>query len=227
MYENEKYDELNLKHIIQILRKRIKAILIVPIILAMAGAAVSVYIIHPVYESSTTIIVRQNKDSNEEISKTDVDLSKSLIYTYAEMTKSNTVLENTRLALNLAELDDDSIEVSPVMDTQILKVTVQNTDPKLAAEIADTLVNEFTKEIIRITKTDNVAVVDYATMPVDPVKPNIVLNTVIAAFFGEMIVLFAVFVAEYLDNTIKTEKDITKYLGLSVIGTIPDFTKLS
>ncbi|MDF2948223.1 MAG: hypothetical protein K0R07_233 [Sedimentibacter sp.] len=227
MYENEKYDEFDLKYIIQILRKRIKAILIVPIVLAMAGAAVSVYFIDPVYESSTTIIVRQNKDSNEEISKTDVDLSKSLIYTYAEMTKSNTVLENTRLALNLTELDGESIRVSPVRDTQILKVSVQNTDPKLAAEIADTLVTEFTNEIIRITKTDNVAVVDYAIMPLNPVKPDIVLNTVIAAAFGEMIALFAVFVAEYLDNTIKTEKDITKCLGIAVIGSVPDFTKFS
>lgn len=227
MSENENYYEVDLKDIIQILKKRIILILIVPIIFAAIGALISVYLIDPVYESSTTIIVRQSKENNEEINKSDIDLSKSLIYTYAEMAKSNTVLENTKQMLNLTDLDKDSITVTPVKDTQILKVTVQNTDPKLAAEIADTLVIEFTREIIRITKTDNVAVVDYAKMPDKPIKPNIVLNTAIAAVLGGMIVLFAIFVMEYLDNTVKTEKDINIYLEISVIGSIPDFTKIN
>lgn len=225
MNESENYYMVDLKDIIQILKKRIILILIVPVIFAVIGAIISIYLIEPVYESSTTIIVRQNKD-NGEINKSDIDLSKSLIYTYAEMAKANTVLENTKQELNLNDLERDSITVTPVKDTQILKVTVQNIDPKLATEIADTLVTEFTREIIRITKTDNVAVVDYAKIPNDPIKPNIVLNTAIAAVLGGMIVLFAIFVMEYLDNTIKTEKDINKYLEISVIGSIPDFTKV-
>lgn len=223
MSERDSYYVIDLRDIIRILKKWSKLILIVPIFFAIIGAIISVYLIDPVYESSTTIIVRQNKDANEEINKSDVDLSKSLIYTYAEMAKSNTVLKNTKQALKLTDLVSESIKVSPVKDTQILKVTVQNTDPKLATEIANVLVTEFTREIIRITKTDNVAVVDYAIMPDKPIKPNKLLNTVIAAFVGGMIVLFAIFVIEYLDNTIKTEKDINKYLEISVIGSIPNF----
>ena len=226
MSENENYYEIDLKDIILILKKRIILILIVPIVFAIIGALISVYLIAPVYESSTTIIVRQNKDSNEEITRTDVELGKSLIYTYAEMAKSKTVLHNTKQSLNLTDLSGESIKVSPVKDTQILKITVQNTDPKLAAEIADTLVTEFTREIIRITKIDNVAVVDYAKMPNRPIKPNTVINIVIAAVLGGMIVLLAIFGVEYLDNTIKTDKDIHKFLDLSVIGSIPDFTKI-
>lgn len=225
MYENEDYEVIDLREIFQILKKRLKYIIIIPLIFAIIGAAVSVYMIDPVYESSTTLIVRQNKQTDEAIDKGDVDLSKSLIYTYAEMSKSNTVLENTKQTLNLVELDRDSITVSPVKDTQILKVAVQNTDPKLAMDIANTLVTEFTTEIIRITKTDNVAVVDYAKEPVDPIKPNKIMNTAIAAVLGEMLVLLVIFLIEYLDNTLKSEKDIESYLGISVIGTIPNFNQ--
>ena len=225
MSDNESYYEVDLKDIIQILKKRIIPILTVPIIFAIIGALLSFCLIDPVYESSTTIIVRQSKDSNEEITRTDVELGKSLIYTYAEMAKSNTVLYNTKQSLNLTDFSSESIRISPVKDTQILKVTVQNTDPKLAAQIADTLVTEFTREIIRITKTDNVAVVDYAKIPNRPIKPNKVLNIVIAAALGEIIVLLAIFGMEYLDNTLKTDKDIHKYLELSVIGSIPYFSK--
>lgn len=225
MYENEEYEVIELRDIIQIVKKYIVLILIVPIIFAIIGAVISIYFIDPVYESSTTLIVNQSKDSSEAINKTDVDLGKSLIYTYAEMAKSNTVLDNTKKSLNLDELDGKTISVSPVKDTQILKITVQNTNPQLAMDIANTLVNEFTLEITRITKIENVAVVDYARLPVDPIKPNKLMNTIIAGILGEMLILLIVFLMEYLDNTIKTEKDIEKYLGVSVIGTIPNFNQ--
>lgn len=223
MYEDEEYDVIELKEIVQILKKHWISIMIFPIIFAVIGALVSIYLIDPVYEASTTIMVRQNKETNEQIDISDVNLSKSLIYTYAEMAKSNTVIENTKEALGLVELDSKSIAVSPVKDTQILKVSVQNTDPALAMDIANTLVEEFTGEIVRITKTDNVAVVDYAKVPLNPVKPNKIMNTAIAGVLGEMLVLLIIFLREYLDNTIKTEKDIEKYLDIPVIGVIPDF----
>jgi capsular polysaccharide biosynthesis protein len=225
MYENEEYDGIELKEIFHIVKKHITYIIIVPIIFAILGAVISIYFINPVYEASTTLMVRQNKESKEEIDIGDVNLSKSLIYTYAEMAKSNTILENTRKSLNLEELNSKSITVLPVKDTQILKVAVENTNPQIAMDIANTLVEEFTFEIIRITKTDNVAVVDYAKMPENPIKPNKILNTAIAAILGEMIILLIIFLVEYLDNTIKTEKDIEKYLGITVIGTIPNFNQ--
>lgn len=225
MYENEEYEVIELRDIIQIVKKHIKLLIIVPMVFALIGALVSFYLIDPVYESSTTLIVNQSKDSGEAINKSDVDLGKSLIYTYAEMAKSNTVLDNTKEALKLSKLDGKTISVSPVKDTQILKIAVQNIDPQLAMDIANTLVEEFTLEITRITKIENVAVVDYARLPENPIKPNKLMNTVIAGILGEMIILLIVFLLEYLDNTLKTEKDIEKYLGISVIGTIPNFNQ--
>jgi capsular polysaccharide biosynthesis protein len=171
------------------------------------------------------MIVIQDKSVDEKISKTDVDLYKSLIYTYAEMAKSITVLENTSKSLDIGELDANSITVSPVSDTQILKVSVQNQDAQLAKDIADTLVEEFTLEISRITNANNVSVVDYARLPKNPIKPNKLMNIVIAGILGEMLVLMIVFLMEYFDNTLKTEKDIEKYLGVSIIGTIPNFSQ--
>ena len=225
MYEDEEYDVIELKEILQIIKKHLWLIIIVPIIFTMIGAAVSIYVIAPVYEASTTLIVRQDKASDEQIDISDVNLSKSLVYTYAEMAKSKTILENTRKSLGLEGIDSNLITVSPVKDTQILKVAVQNTSPQLAMDIANKLVEEFTLEIVRITQTDNVAVVDYAEMPVEPVKPNKIMNTAIAAVLGEMLVLLIVFLMEYLDNSIKSEKDIEKYLGISVIGSIPNFNQ--
>jgi capsular polysaccharide biosynthesis protein len=209
---DEQFDEIDLREIFQIIRKHFALIILIPILFALIGAFVSIYFIDPVYEASTTLIILQDKDAKEQISKTDVDLSKSLIYTYAEMAKSNTVIENTAKALNIDKLNKGDITVSPVKDTQILKVAVQHTNPALARDIADTLVVEFSAEIERITKTDNVSVVDYARVPLDPFKPNIMMNTAISGVLGAMLIIFTVFLKEYLDNTVKTDKDIESLL---------------
>lgn len=190
---DEQFDEIDLREIFQIIRKHFALIILIPILFALIGAFVSIYFIDPVYEASTTLIILQDKDAKEQISKTDVDLSKSLIYTYAEMAKSYTVIENTAKALKIDKLNEDDITVSPVKDTQILKVAVRHTDPVLARDIADTLVIEFSEEIERITKTDNVSVVDYARVPLDPVKPNIMMNTAISGVLGAMLIIFTVF----------------------------------
>lgn len=224
MNENQEYEVIELREIIQIVKKYIKLLIVVPLIFAIIGAVISIYFIDPVYESSTTLIVSQSY-SGQAINKGDVDLSKSLIYTYAEMAKSNTVLENTKETLKLGVLESNTISVSPVKDTQILKIAVQNIDPKLATDIANTLVVEFTDEISRITQTENVSVVDFAKIPKNPIKPNKLMNTVIAGILGEMLILLIVFLKEYLDNTLKTEKDIERYLGISVIGSIPNFNQ--
>ena len=222
MYEEE-FNDIDLREIFQIIRKYLALIIIITIVFAAAGAVVSIYLIQPVYESSTTLIVREDKDAEEKISISDVNLSKSLVYTYAEMAKSHTVLDNTAKTLKIDKLDDKSITVSPVKDTQIIKVAVQNTDPVLARDIADALVEEFTLEIQRITKTNNVAVVDYARLPLAPVKPDIIMNTAIAGILGAMVILLILFLKEYFDSTAKTEKDIENLLGLSIIGAVPNF----
>jgi capsular polysaccharide biosynthesis protein len=48
------------------------------------------------------------------------------------------------------------------------------------------------------------------------------MNVAIAAVLGVMIGLFVVFLIEYLDNKIKTPQDIEKYLGLPILGVIPN-----
>jgi len=49
------------------------------------------------------------------------------------------------------------------------------------------------------------------------------MNIAIATLLGLMLGIGIVFLAEYLDDTIKTTEDVQKHLGLTVIGTIPKF----
>lgn len=67
---------------------------------------------------------------------------------------------------------------------------------------------------------DTVTVVEPATIPDRPVRPRVLMNTLLAAIVGGMIGLGAAFLIEYMDDTVKTPDDITRIARLSTLGII-------
>ena len=117
---------------------------------------------------------------------------------------------------------EKSIKVSQVKDTQIMSITVQSTNPKIARDIANSIPTVFSKEVKRITKANSVEVIDKAITPENPVKPNKTINIAISAILGFIVGVFIVFVLEYMDNKIKSPQDIEKYIDLPILGVIPN-----
>ena len=71
---------------------------------------------------------------------------------------------------------------------------------------------------------DNIHILSPAELPENPVpiKPQPVLNMAIAFVVGLMLSVGIAFLLEYLDNTVKSEQDIEKLLGLPVLGAISE-----
>ena len=113
------------------------------------------------------------------------------------------------------------IEATVTGETSEAVVTIQDAHTNIT-KITENGTVVFEKEAKRITKANDVQVIDKATLPKNPIKPNKVMNVLIAFVLGTMIGLFVVFLIEYLDNKMKTPQDIEKHLGLSVIGVIPN-----
>lgn len=68
---------------------------------------------------------------------------------------------------------------------------------------------------------NNISIVDLATPPREPSKPNMLVNMAIAAMFGLGLGIMAALVLEALDETLATPDDVEKKLGVSVLGVIP------
>ena len=80
------------------------------------------------------------------------------------------------------------------------------------------------REEARITeagKVGDVRVVDYAEVPAQPIKPQKKKMLVIAFVLGLSLGAGLSFLLESLDNSVKSDQDIERYLGLPVIATIP------
>lgn len=73
--------------------------------------------------------------------------------------------------------------------------------------------------------TNNISIVDVATPPLKPSKPNMLLNMALAALLGLGLGALAAFVLEALDETLATPDDVEKKLGVPVLGVIPRLDK--
>lgn len=219
-------ETIDLREYFGIIKKRFWIIALITTIAIVVSGAISFFVLTPVYEAKSTLIV--NTEKNEEtqmITGDQFNVTQKLAVTYGEIIKSRSVLDDVIKNLKLDDKYEDlakNVTVSPVKDTQIISISVQDTNKEKARDIANEIPKVFKKEAKRITKANDIQVIDKAILPQNPIKPNKMMNMAIAAVLGAMIGLFVVFLIEYLDNKLKTPQDIEKYLGLSVLGVVPN-----
>lgn len=220
-------EEISLKEYFLILRKRMWLIILLTVLSVAASGLVSYFVLEPEYQTFTTLMVGKPKDYQNVDSKleyNDLLLNQKLVSTYGELVKmrvvADEVIKNLKLDMSYKEFRE-KVNVNLVKDTEIIKLEVMDTNPVLAAEIANETAQVFMENVKDIMMVENVQVIDEAQVPDIPIKPRPSLNMAIAGVLGLMVSIFLVFLLEYLDSTIKTPDDIERYLNLPVIGTIP------
>ena len=218
-------ETIDLREYFGIIKKRSKLIIAITVVAVIISALVSFFLLKPVYETNTTLIVnRSESQESQNMTGDEYTVAQKLAVTYGEIIKSRTVLneviEDLNLEMTYSELVSN-VTVSQVGDTQIINVKVQDTDPVQARNIANAIPKVFTKEVKRITKANGAEVIDKAITPEEPVSPNKKMNIAIAGILGLMIGLFLVFLLEYMDTKMKKPEDITKHLDIPILGVIP------
>lgn len=220
--------ELDLREYYYIIMKRIKIIIAIFLVAVCASAFVSYFVLHKVYESSTTLIINKAADAKTDnnIDMSQITVNQKLVKTYVYIVNSDRVLNRTitdlKLLLSSAELRS-KLTVAAEGETEILRITVQDNNPAMAQKIANSMALSFKDEIVKILKIENVQIIDTAKLPILPVKPQKLMNIAIASFLGLALGVGIVLLIEYLDNTVKNPSDLEKELGLTILGTIPNF----
>jgi len=70
---------------------------------------------------------------------------------------------------------------------------------------------------------ENIVVVESATMPFKPVRPNRVKILVMAVMFGLFVGAGGLLLTEFADSSFRSVDEVEKQLGLKVLGTVPRF----
>lgn len=219
-------EEIDLRELLHILRKRLSMIALVTLIATVTSGIVSFFLLTPIYEASTEIIVNKSETSEQNvINLQDVQTNLQLVDTYSVIIKSPRIIDQVIAELGLPETTDtltEKIQVSAVENSQVISINVQDESLEQAVAIANTTADVFQAEVVDIMNVDNVQILNAAQMKADaaPVKPRKALNVAIAFVVGVMTAVGAAFLLEYLDNTFTTEKEIEHILDLPVLGTI-------
>jgi capsular polysaccharide biosynthesis protein len=100
---------------------------------------------------------------------------------------------------------------------------VESSDPVLAKDIANEVVSIVQVLSNDFENLDNVQVLDIAETPDSPSGPNRLLYMAVGILLGGMIGVGIVLAIEFLDKNIKKGKDVEQYLGLRLLGTIPEY----
>jgi len=219
-------ETISLKEIFEVIKNRFLLILAFVLGAALIAAVVSYFVLTPTYQSSSQFIVNQAQQDPNQFSVNDIRTNVELINTYNVIITSaailNDVVETLDLDYSPGTLAKNT-QVSSEQNSQIVTVTYTDPDPYLAAEIVNTTVSIFQDKVPELMNmAENVKVLTTAEVSENPrqVAPNPTLNIAIAIVLGGMIGVGLAFLLEYLDNTITTEEDIDKHLGLPVIGVI-------
>ena len=75
--------------------------------------------------------------------------------------------------------------------------------------------------IAKIINTDKPNVLESAVVPTMPISPNTKRNVMVGGLAGAAAAMAVIFGMYMMDDTIKTEEDVRKYLKLTVLAALP------
>jgi capsular polysaccharide biosynthesis protein len=223
-------EELELREYWAIIRKRITLVIAIPLIAALVSGVISFFVLKPQYEANTTLLVNQKQDNNPLLQYQVIMANQALVKTYSDIIKSQTlenqVISQLHLPYTVEELDK-MVDVSAPDQSQVIEVSVTAPSQVEAAKIANTLASVFQQQAEKLMDVKNVQIVDPAVVEAHPkpVKPNKTLNIAIAFILGLMVSIGLAFLLEYLDNRLRDEEAVMRYLNLPVLGTVVDYTE--
>lgn len=222
-FREERELEINLQEVFYIILRKLWLIILLGILGAIVTFVCTKTFFTPIYQSTTKIYVL-DKEKNTSVSYTDLQLSSQIIEDYAELIKSRTVLESVIVANNL-ETDyktlSENVFVSIPENTHIIAISVTDEDPYTASELANKIRDAAAEHIKNVMDVQAINTVDEADIPTSPVKPNIWKNSALGALLAMIVVVAVLIVIYMLNDTVKTPEDVERYLGLSVLGSVP------
>lgn len=224
MPDSEELDISVLLAFIKYLWKYAVWIALTGIVCAVVAAAGTKYLVHPQYQATATMYVYNIGDEQKSITNNDIIMAESLLNTYREILKSNTVLEATRNRLEDSTVTVNALRemlsIEIIKDTQVLSVGVVSEDPEQALLIVNTIAAVAPQEIIRITKAGSVEIVDYAQLPQNPINNHLSRNAALGFLVGVFVFTAILLLKGMTTNTVYSEADIEKLSEYPVLGGI-------
>ncbi len=173
---------------------------------------------HPTYQASAILVIDLDASSPG-----NTTASLAAVPTYAQLLTNHTVLEPVAAlhrGMTVQQLSE-AVTVKPQSNTQLIELDVQNSDPQLAAQLANEISKSFA--LYADAQLPGSVQILQAQRPLSPIKPQPLQDTGIAALvsFGLAIALIIIF--EWVGDQIADPDEIPTLLGMELLTVIPQF----
>ena len=215
--------EIDLRELYYALKKRVLVILAAVLAGAVIAGAATKLFITPVYSATATMLVLTKETTLSSLA--DLQIGSQLTKDYNILITSRTVLQDVVDELNLDMTYKELMECITIenpSDTRILSITAIDKDPKMAKKIADTLAKTSADFIGDKMEVIPPKIIEVGKIATERTSPSVMKNSAIGFLLGFLACAAIVVVYAVMDDTIKTEEDIEKYLGVSVLAKVPD-----
>ena len=230
MEDRELELEIDLLELFNALKKSIVWIAIVTIVCAAVGFCYSKFMITPQYEASVNMIVNTRSENASSVTNDNITSAKNMVGTYAIIIKSNRVLNEVIDKLEL-EMEYSTlakkVSIASVNSTPVMEVVVTDPDPERAAMIVEQIAKIAPEKIVEAVEAGSCKVISDVETGKYPVSPSVMKYTALLAMIGLALSAGLVVLKELLSNYIEDDADVTKYLGLPVLGVIPEVEDLT
>lgn len=188
----------------------------------MLAVMVTVFLITPQYEAQAEIYILSKTTSITSLA--DLQIGASLAADFQIIATTREVVVPVMNSLGIEESYEDfveTIEVTNPTNSHMLEITVTNPDPVLAANVCNTLADQLRMRIAEVMSTDTPSSVSDAVVPDKRSSPSMLINCIIGGLAAFVIAAAAILINHFMDDTIKDEEDVRKYLGLDTLAAIP------
>jgi len=214
--------EIDLLQLLRALKKKLWAMVLAAVILGGGAGGFSRYILTPQYVSTAMVYILSKETTLTSLA--DLQIGSQLTQDYKVIVTSRPVLGEVITSLGLGLLYEDlynQITIDNPKDTRILTISVKDPDPQMAKVLADAIANTSSEYIGDIMEMVPPKIIEEGVVPIRQSSPNEVKYTVAGAALGILLVCGMTIMQVIMNDTVKTEEDVEKYLGLTVLASVP------
>ncbi|MDD4369922.1 MAG: Wzz/FepE/Etk N-terminal domain-containing protein [Anaerostipes sp.] len=224
MYDNNNNDEIeiDLRELFFVLKKNVLAMILAVIVFAGGAGVITKFAMTPSYSSTAQLYVLSKSTSLTQL--TDLQLGTQLTQDYMVLVTTRPVLNQVIQDLKLSYTYEEmlaKVTVANPTDTRILTLTVSDSNPKLAQSMTQDLAKVTATRVAKKMDTDAPTILEDAYLPKLPDSPSLKKNVAIGGVLGLFLAMFIILVLHFMNDTIRTEDDIEKYLGLNTLASVP------
>lgn len=222
-------ESIDLLMVFNVLKKNIIYIIFIGVLFGSVSYTGTYFLISPKYQAQCIMYVNNKPNSDDRAGSTlsvnDLDASAQLVKTYSVIIKSKPLLkevkEKAEIELDLEKLKG-MISVGSIDGTEVLGITVTDTDQKEAVRIANAITDIAPDFIAEVVEGSSVKIVERAHIPGVAVSPNIPKNAAVGFALGIMLSAVIIIFKEQMDDTVKSG-DVFAQWPYPILGQIPDF----